>query len=89
MTIVGFPFHQALVMGLLVGIFNVIPYLGPWLGGSFAVLMGVATAVTAGGYPVIWLLIIYMVIVIACTQMIDNNLIAAHDLFAQCQCPSH
>ena len=75
MTIVGFPFHQALVMGLLVGIFNVIPYLGPWLGGSVAVLMGVATAVTTAGYPVIWLLIIYMVIVIACTQIIDNNLI--------------
>lgn len=75
MTIVGFPFQQALVMGLLVGIFNVIPYLGPWLGGSVAVLMGVATAVTAAGYPVIWLLIIYMVIVIACTQAIDNNLI--------------
>jgi predicted PurR-regulated permease PerM len=75
MTIVGFPFQQALVMGLLVGIFNVIPYLGPWLGGSVAVLMGVATAVTAGGYPAIWLLIIYMLIVIACTQAIDNNLI--------------
>jgi predicted PurR-regulated permease PerM len=75
MTIVGFPFHQALVMGLLVGIFNVIPYVGPWLGGSVAVLMGVATAVTSTGYPVIWLLIIYMLIVIACTQIIDNNLI--------------
>jgi predicted PurR-regulated permease PerM len=75
MTIVGFPFHQALVMGLLVGIFNVIPYLGPWLGGSVAVLMGVATAVTTAGYPVIWLLIVYMLIVIACTQLIDNNLI--------------
>lgn len=75
MTIVGFPFQQALVMGLLVGIFNVIPYLGPWLGGSVAVLMGVATAVTTGGYPAIFLLIIYMVIVIACTQAIDNNLI--------------
>ncbi|MDX9728246.1 MAG: AI-2E family transporter [Bacteroidales bacterium] len=75
MTIVGFPFHQALVMGLLVGIFNVIPYVGPWLGGSVAVLMGVATAVTSTGYPVIWLLIVYMLIVIAITQVIDNNLI--------------
>lgn len=75
MTIVGFPFHQALVMGLLIGVFNVIPYVGPWLGGSVAVLMGVATAVTTTGYPVIWLLIIYMLIVIACTQIIDNNLI--------------
>jgi len=75
MTIIGFPFHQALVMGLLIGIFNIIPYVGPWLGGFAAVLMGVATAVTTTGYPVIWLLIIYMVIVIACTQIIDNNLI--------------
>ncbi len=75
MTIVGFPFHQALVMGLLIGIFNIIPYVGPWLGGSVAVLMGVATAVTTTGYPAIWLLMIYMVIVIACTQIIDNNLI--------------
>ncbi len=75
MTIVGFPFQQALVMGLIIGIFNIIPYVGPWLGGSVAVLMGMATAVTTTGYPVIWLLLIYMVIVIAVTQAIDNNLI--------------
>ncbi len=75
MTIVGFPFQQALVMGLLIGVFNVIPYVGPWLGGSVAVLMGVATAVTTAGYPAIWLLMVYMVIVIAITQAIDNNLI--------------
>ncbi len=75
MTIIGFPFHQALVMGLLIGIFNIIPYVGPWLGGSIAVLMGVATAVTAAGYPVIWLLIVYMVIVIAIAQIVDNNLV--------------
>ena len=76
MTIVGFPFHQALVMGLLIGIFNVIPYLGPWLGGAIAVLMGIATAITVGGFPAIVLLIIYMVIVIACTQILDNNIVA-------------
>lgn len=75
MTIVGLPFQQALVMGLIIGIFNVIPYVGPWLGGSVAVLMGMATAVTTAGYPAIWLLLIYMVIVIAATQAIDNNLI--------------
>jgi predicted PurR-regulated permease PerM len=75
MTIVGFPFGQVLVMGLIIGIFNVIPYVGPWLGGAVAVLMGMATAVTAGGYPALWLLLIYMVIVIACTQAIDNNIV--------------
>jgi predicted PurR-regulated permease PerM len=75
MTIIGFPFNQALVMGLIIGIFNVIPYVGPWLGGAVAVLIGMSTAVTAGGYPALWLLLIYMVIVIACTQAIDNNLV--------------
>jgi predicted PurR-regulated permease PerM len=75
MTIVGFPFHLAVVMGLIIGIFNVIPYIGPWLGGSMAVLIGIATAISTGGYPVLWLLLIYMVIVIACTQIIDNNII--------------
>lgn len=75
MSIIGFPFNQALVMGLLVGTFNVIPYLGPWLGGGVAVLMGVATALTTPGYPDIWLLVTYMVIVIAITQFIDNNLV--------------
>ena len=30
MTIVGIDFQQALVMGLILGILNVIPYVGPW-----------------------------------------------------------
>ncbi len=76
MTIVGFPFQQALVMGLIIGIFNVIPYVGPWLGGSIAILMGIATAVTTTGYPPVAMLMIYMIIVIAFTQVIDNNIVA-------------
>ncbi len=75
MTIVGFPFHQALVMGLIIGILNVIPYVGPWLGGFISVLMGVATALTATGYPPVWLLISYMVIVVASAHLIDNVLV--------------
>ena len=76
MTIVGFPFQQALVMGLIIGIFNVIPYVGPWLGGSIAILMGIATAITSAGYPPVAMLMIYMIIVIAFTHVIDNNIVA-------------
>jgi len=32
MTIAGISFQQAVVMGLIIGILNVIPYVGPWLG---------------------------------------------------------
>jgi len=76
MTIIGLPFQQALVMGLIIGIFNIIPYVGPWLGGAIAVLMGIATAVTNTGYPAPLMLMIYMMIVIAATQAIDNNIVA-------------
>ena len=43
MTIVGINFQQAIVMGLILGILNVIPYVGPWLGLFVAIIMGVAS----------------------------------------------
>ena len=43
MTIAGIDFQQALVMGLILGILNVIPYVGPWLGLFIAIIMGVAS----------------------------------------------
>jgi len=75
MTIVGMSFQQALVMGLIVGVLNVIPYVGPWIGGAIVVVMGIATSLTAGGLPDIGMLIVYMCIVIAAAQLIDNNIL--------------
>jgi len=75
MTIVGMSFQQALVMGLIVGVLNVIPYVGPWIGGAIVVVMGIATSLTAGGLPDIGMLIVYMCIVIASAQLIDNNIL--------------
>ncbi|NTU88335.1 MAG: AI-2E family transporter [Actinobacteria bacterium] len=37
-AIVGVPYPA--VLGLLTGILNIIPILGPWIGGAFAALMG-------------------------------------------------
>jgi len=45
MTIAGIDFQQALVMGLIIGILNVIPYIGPWLGFFITIVMGVASHV--------------------------------------------
>ncbi|SDC41549.1 AI-2E family transporter [Williamwhitmania taraxaci] len=42
-TIVGIPFTQALVIGLLAGVLNVIPYVGPILAALLGILIGVAT----------------------------------------------
>jgi len=75
MTIVGLSFQQSLVMGLIVGVLNVIPYVGPWIGGAIVVVMGIATTLSTGGLPDVPHLIIYMGIVIACAQLIDNNIV--------------
>ncbi len=72
MTLVGTDFQQALVMGLIIGVLNVIPYVGPWLGFFIAVTMGVASHINQDFSTVVVPLIYYMMIVLAVTQLIDN-----------------
>lgn len=72
MTIVGIEFQQALVMGLILGVLNVIPYVGPWLGLLIAIIMGVASHINQDFTTVVVPLIYYMFIVEAITHTIDN-----------------
>jgi predicted PurR-regulated permease PerM len=72
MTIIGIDFQQALVMGLIVGILNVIPYVGPWFGFFIVMIMGIASHMSMDFTVVVVPLIMYMIIVVALTQLIDN-----------------
>lgn len=72
MTIAGIDFQQALVMGLILGILNVIPYVGPWLGLFIAIIMGVASHINQDFTTVVVPLVTYMIIVEAVTHLIDN-----------------
>jgi predicted PurR-regulated permease PerM len=72
MTIVGIDFKQALVMGMILGIINVIPYVGPWLGLFIAIIMGVASHINQDFTTVVLPLVWYMIIVEAITHTIDN-----------------
>lgn len=72
MTIAGIEFQQALVMGLILGILNVIPYVGPWLGLFIAVIMGVASHMNQDFTTVVIPLVTYMIVVEAITHLIDN-----------------
>jgi len=74
MTIAGIDFQQALVMGLIIGILNVIPYVGPWLGLFIAITMGVASHIQMDFKTVVVPLIYYMIIVEVITHLIDNIL---------------
>ena len=72
MTIVGIDFQQAVVMGLILGILNVIPYVGPWLGLFIAVTMGIASHINQDFTTVVVPLVTYMMIVEAIVHLIDN-----------------
>jgi len=72
MTIVGIDFKQALVMGLIAGILNVIPYVGPWLGFFITVTMGIASHLDYDFQMVVVPLVWKMALVVAITQLTDN-----------------
>ena len=72
MTIVGINFQQAIVMGLILGILNVIPYVGPWLGLFVAIIMGAASHMDQDWNLVVIPLVINMAIVEAIVHLIDN-----------------
>ena len=72
MTIAGIEFKQAVVMGLMLGILNVIPYIGPWLGLFIAIIMGVASHINQDFTLVVVPLVTYMFLVEAITHFIDN-----------------
>jgi len=55
-----------------VGVLNVIPYVGPWLGFFIVVIMGVATNMNYDFSTVVLPLVTYMILVVAITQLIDN-----------------
>ena len=72
MLIIGIDFQQALVLGLIIGILNIIPYVGPWLGFFIAVTMGVASYINMDFRTVVIPIIYKMSIVVIVTQFIDN-----------------
>ncbi|MBK5202373.1 MAG: AI-2E family transporter [Prolixibacteraceae bacterium] len=74
MSILGVGFHHAVIIGLLCGLFNIIPYLGPWMGAIVALLIGVAINLNSDFMSVTFPLMGGIVIIVAVVQLIDNML---------------
>jgi predicted PurR-regulated permease PerM len=69
---VGIAFQHAVICGLVSGILNVIPYVGPWIGACFSILIGLATNINLPLQPELVTLLGLMVLVFATVQTIDN-----------------
>lgn len=74
LTIVGIEFNHAVIIGLFCGLFNVIPYLGPWMGAALGILIGAALNINTDFMSHTLPLLGLMVIVFASVQIIDNIL---------------
>ncbi|HAN18479.1 MAG: AI-2E family transporter [Bacteroidetes bacterium GWC2_33_15] len=72
LTIVGINFQSALVIGLIAGIFNIIPYIGPLIGSSIGIIIGFATHINLDFYTELFPLLLYMAIVFSLVQVVDN-----------------
>jgi predicted PurR-regulated permease PerM len=75
LTIIGLDFGEAVLIGLLCGLFNVIPYLGPWIGAIVGILIVLAINVSAPFMAHTLPLLCFMVVVVSAVQVIDNMLI--------------
>ena len=71
-------FNSAISIAVMTGIFNVIPYVGPLLGGVFGTILGIVikyTSVTPLGLDVnFWVFTIILIAIFSFTQLVDNFL---------------
>ncbi len=74
LTIVGIGFNHAVVIGLFCGLFNVIPYLGPWMGAALGLTIGAALNLNADFMSQTLPMLGLMAIVFISVQVIDNVL---------------
>ena len=74
LTLVGLNFNHAVIIGFFCGLFNVIPYLGPWMGAILGLLIGAALNINADFMSDTLPLLGLMAVVFLSVQIIDNVL---------------
>ncbi|MDA3954196.1 MAG: AI-2E family transporter [Bacteroidales bacterium] len=72
LTLVGISFSDALVIGLVVGLFNIIPYLGPVIGALLGLVLGLAINLDLEFYTELLPLLGKISIIFIVVQVIDN-----------------
>lgn len=80
MTLISVTLHilgvrNALLIGFLGGLMNIIPYLGPVIGAVIGVLIGVSSALGLGIYDGLLLLVAEIMCVFGGANLIDNMLL--------------
>lgn len=64
--------QNSLLIGFFAGVINVIPYLGPMIGGAFGILMAISSNLQMEFYPEMLPMIGKVALVFVVMQMVDN-----------------
>lgn len=72
LCIVGMNFSNAIVIGLVSGVLNVIPYIGPLIGIIFGMVVGLVLNIDLPFYTEVLPFLFYMVLAMLFTQLVDN-----------------
>ena len=72
LTIAGLSFGDAVIVGVFAGLLNTIPYIGPWIGGLFGLIVVVANNLNNSFLDVTLPLMLFVLIVVMVVQFIDN-----------------
>lgn len=75
LLIVGIRFDLAITIGFFCGLFNIVPYVGPLLGGAFGLLLGVSNYIELDFYATVLPILIKMAVVFSIVQILDNNVL--------------
>ena len=72
LRLAGLEFKDSLTIGLVMGVINVIPYVGPFIGACFGLLIGIVSIMHLDFHLGIMPLIGYMLIVFIAVKIIDD-----------------
>lgn len=70
-----FGFHNALLIGFFVGLMNIIPYIGPIIGGLIGLTLGTISLMAAGAWNELLPASLKLVGTFAGVNFIDNNIL--------------
>lgn len=63
--------QNALIIGIFAGVMNIIPYVGPLIGGAFAIIIGISTNLTLDFYESMMPLVLKITMVFVVMNLLD------------------
>lgn len=73
-TIIGMGFSHAVIVGVFAGLLNVVPYIGPWIGAAFGIVVVIANHLNENFNSVTMPLMLMVIVVVVIVHLIDNVL---------------